>query len=73
MLQFHYNNNERGHTLTILIASEVLENRALSIAQPYMYRKATTYLLACTICANNYLEIFAKDADFTKFTCEECW
>jgi hypothetical protein len=59
--------------MSILIASEVLENRELSNSNPYMYQKAKTYLLSCTICANNYLEVFAKDAEFTKFTCEECW
>jgi len=59
--------------LTILISSEVLENRELSNSNPYMYQKAKTYLLACQICGDNFLEVFAKDAEFTKFTCEGCW
>ena len=59
--------------MTVLISSEVLENRALSISEPQFYRVATTSLIACSICGDNYLEVFSKDADFTKFTCEGCW
>jgi hypothetical protein len=58
--------------MSILVSSEVLENRDLSISQPYLYQKAKTYLLACSVCEKNYLVIFAKDKDFTKYTCEEC-
>jgi len=59
--------------MTILIASEVLENRELSLSQPSQYRIANTSLIACSICSDNYLEVFSKDADFTTFTCEGCW
>ena len=58
--------------MTVLISSEVLENRALSISEPQFYRVATTALIACLICDNNFLEVFAKDKDFTKFTCKGC-
>jgi hypothetical protein len=59
--------------MSVLISSEVLENRDLSISEPNSYRLANTSLIACTICGDNFLEIFSKDAEFTKFTCEECW
>lgn len=59
--------------MTILISSEVLENRELSISEPNFYRLANTSLIACMICGDNFLEVFSKDADFSKFTCEECW
>ena len=59
--------------MSILIASEVQENRLLSKPEPGVYRLAPTYLIACSICDNNFMEIFLKDRDFTKFTCEECW
>jgi hypothetical protein len=59
--------------MSVLVSSEVIENRELSISQPNSYRIARTELISCSICANNFLEVFAKDAEFTKFTCEECW
>jgi hypothetical protein len=59
--------------MSILVASEVLENRELSLSQPQQFALANTSLIACTICGDNFLEVFAKDAEFTKFTCEGCW
>ena len=58
--------------MTVLKTQEVLDNIALSISEPQFYRRATTALIACLICDNNFLEVFAKDKDFTKFTCKGC-
>ena len=59
--------------MSVLVASEVQENRTLAKSEPWRYRLANTYLIACQICDNNFLEILLKDRDFTKFTCEDCW
>ena len=59
--------------MTILQCSEVVENRALSISDPNNFALANTSLLPCTICGDNFLEVFAKDAEFSKYTCEGCW
>ena len=59
--------------MSILISSEVLENRELSISESEHYALASTALVPCGICDGNYLEIFAKDFEFTKFTCVDCW
>jgi len=59
--------------MSVLVASEVQENRLLSKSEPWRYRLADTYLIACGVCDNNFLEILLKDRDFTKYTCENCW
>lgn len=72
MMEFIALRKENSY-MTILIASEVQENRLLSKSEPWRYRLADTYLIACGVCDNNFIEVFLKDRDFTKFTCEECW
>ena len=72
MLKLLYNENERWSKMTILKTQEVIDNALLSVSEPQFYRRATTALIACLICDNNFLEVFAKDKDFTKYTCEEC-
>lgn len=59
--------------MSILVSSEVQENRLLSKSEPWRYRLANTKLIACRICDNNFLEVLLKDADYTKYTCEGCW
>jgi len=59
--------------MNVLVSSEVQENRLLSKSEPWRYRVADTYLIACGICDNNFIEVFLKDRDFTKYTCENCW
>ena len=58
--------------MTILKTQEVIDNALLSVSEPHLYRRATTALIACLICDNNFLEVFAKDKDFTKYTCKGC-
>jgi hypothetical protein len=53
--------------------SEVMENRELSISDPANFALANTIVLPCSICGDKGLEVFAKDAEFSKFTCQECW
>jgi hypothetical protein len=72
MLKLLYNENERWSKMTILKTQEVIDNALLSVLEPHLYRRATTALIACLICDNNFLEVFAKDKKFTKFTCQEC-
>jgi hypothetical protein len=72
MLNLPYNEKERWSKMTILKTQEVIDNALLSVSEPQFYRRATTALIACLICDNNFLEVFAKDKDFTKYTCEEC-
>jgi hypothetical protein len=58
--------------MTILKTQEVIDNVLLSVLEPHLYRRANTALIACFNCNDNYLEVFAKDKKFTKFTCEGC-
>jgi hypothetical protein len=58
--------------MTILKTQEVIDNALLSVLEPHLYGRASTALIACSKCNNNYLEVFAKDKKFTKFTCQEC-
>jgi hypothetical protein len=58
--------------MTILKTQEVIDNALLSVLEPHLYGRASTALIACLICDNNFLEVFAKDKKFTKFTCQEC-
>ena len=53
--------------------SEVIENRELSISDPANFALANTIVLPCSICSEVGLEVFAKDAEFSKFTCQDCW
>lgn len=59
--------------ITVVPCSEVLENRELSISDPANFALANTEILICQICGEIGLEVFAKDAEFSKFTCENCW
>jgi|LakMenE18May11ns_1017448.scaffolds.fasta_scaffold9051560_2 hypothetical protein len=61
-----------GHNMTILKTQEVIDNALLSVLEPHLYGRASTALIACSNCNDNYLEVFAKDKKFTKFTCQEC-
>lgn len=72
MLKLLYNKNERWSKMTILKTQEVIDNALLSVLEPHLYRRATTALIACSNCNDNYLEVFSKDKKFTKFTCQEC-
>ncbi len=58
---------------TLYTSSEVKENRSLSLSDPANYKLANTSLIFCIVCKDTMMEVFAKDADFTKFTCQECW
>lgn len=72
MLDLLHNKNERWSKMTILKTQEVIDNVLLSITEPHLYRRATTALISCSNCEDNYLEVFSKDKKFTKFTCQEC-
>ena len=72
MLKLLYNENERWSKMTILKTQEVIDNALLSVSEPHLYGRASTALIPCSNCEDNYLEVFAKDKKFTKFTCQEC-
>jgi len=40
--------------MNVLISSEVQENRILAKSEPWRYRVADTYLIACSVCDNNF-------------------
>jgi hypothetical protein len=71
-MEFFAHRKENSY-MSILISSEVEQNRLLSKSEPGVYRLQPTFLVACSVCDNNFLEIFRKDKDFTKFSCENCW
>jgi hypothetical protein len=52
---------------------EVLENRELARQEPELYRIAKTEYVFCsaTLCDNG-IEVFAKNAPFTRWTCFDC-
>ena len=58
---------------TIYTSSEVKENRLLAFSNPANYKLANVSLIFCEVCKDTAMEVYAKDADFTKFTCQECW
>jgi hypothetical protein len=43
--------------MSILISSEVEQNRLLSKSEPGVYRLYPTFLVACSVCDNNFYAV----------------
>lgn len=56
----------------VLVSEEVETNLLLSRTQPDSYAIALTDLIDCENGCGRALEVFAKDAPYTKWTCLEC-
>lgn len=58
---------------TVIASQEVEENRCLSLSESEHYRLANTALIPCSKDhgCNKMLEVFAKDANFTSWSCSE--
>lgn len=58
--------------IKIIQSQEVLDMIDSSSMFPNRYTMAPTELVQCSDCMEVSLEVFAKDAQYTKFICEEC-
>lgn len=58
--------------MKVIVSSEVQENIFLSQTNPSEYSLADTFDMPCVTCSVNSLTIFAKDKNFTQYTCSEC-
>lgn len=57
---------------TVLISDEVEENRQLSKAEPTRFHFATTGLVYCEKKCGKALSVYAKNVNYTKWTCLDC-
>lgn len=56
----------------VLISDEVEENRRLSEENPERFYRASTGLVYCEKKCGKALAVYAKNVNYTKWTCLEC-
>ena len=59
-------------TATVLISDDVEENRRLADSDPKHFRLALTGLVYCEKNCGKALAVYAKDVNYTKWTCLDC-
>jgi hypothetical protein len=59
--------------MKLIRSQEVQINRELALQEPTLYRIVPTEYVFCsaTLCRNG-IEVFAKDAPYTKWVCFDC-